>query len=271
MQNEISEIKLQFRKKEEQLKVPYISLTETAVHIKPIVDNLKNGCLLVRRHRYHQTQLILTAAGSCIFMLFDAGGKYMSTRYHDGYSGAPFSFFVHEMFVLILPIDIPFINLNPRSLEITFPGPDLLCKNRFGSYETLGSYSHFVLEERCLLDEYEDNVRRDAESKNKKKGIPHFTFKVMECIIIQQPGDDDVIRNYKKSFEGYALETLIESYNKHARIGIVRGHLQTLYLLALKQEFVERLISSPIYLNDHSVGMKGEIEIVNGEVRVKNQ
>ena len=53
MQNEISEIKLQFRKKEAQLKVPYIALIETAVQIKPIVDKLKNGCLLVRRHQNH--------------------------------------------------------------------------------------------------------------------------------------------------------------------------------------------------------------------------
>ena len=92
----------------------------------------------------------------------------------------------------------------------------------------------------------------------------------MEYINIQRSGDDDVIRNYKKSFEEYTLDALIDAYNKQARLGIVGVHQQALYLIALKQEFVERLISCPIYLKDHILGMKGEIEMVDGEVRIKD-
>jgi len=90
----------------------------------------------------------------------------------------------------------------------------------------------------------------------------------MEYINIQRSGDVEEIRKYKKSFEQNSLEELIETYNKQARLGIVGVHQQALYLIALKQEFVERLINCPIYLKDHILGMKGEIELVDGEVRV---
>lgn len=89
----------------------------------------------------------------------------------------------------------------------------------------------------------------------------------MEYINIKRPGDTEQIRKYKISLEEYTLEALIEDYNKQARLGIVGVHEQALYLIAMKQEFEERLIHSPIYLQDHILGMKGEIEIVDGEVR----
>jgi hypothetical protein len=90
----------------------------------------------------------------------------------------------------------------------------------------------------------------------------------MEYLNIQRPGDAEEIRKYKKSFEEDTLESLIEDYNKQARLGIVGVHQQALYLIALKEEFEERLINCPIYLKDHILGMKGEIEMVDGEVRI---
>jgi hypothetical protein len=180
MQKEIIEVKLQFDKGDEQLKVGYIPLAETAVYVKPIVKGLSTGCLLVRRHNYLQTQFIMTGSESCCLMIFDERGEYVSIRHHDGRSSGPFSSFIPELFVLILPQDSQQTQLKPLYLELAFPAPDLLCKNKFGVYESLDDQcgATYTCIEGCKLDDliFEDaylhqvylaNMRRDAKRKNK--------------------------------------------------------------------------------------------------------
>lgn len=51
------------------------------------------------------------------------------------------------------------------------------------------------------------------------------------------------------------LEELVQAYNKEAKCGIVGVHMQALYLVALKEEFWERLQESPVYLLEHVLGL----------------
>ena len=72
----------------------------------------------------------------------------------------------------------------------------------------------------------------------------------------------------KKSFEEKSLKELVEAYNKEAKSGIVGVRRQALYLVALNQEFKERLKESPVYLLEHVLGLVGPIEIVDGNIRI---
>ena len=80
--------------------------------------------------------------------------------------------------------------------------------------------------------------------------------------------DNNVIADYKKRFEADTLEKLVESYNGQVKCGIVGVHQQALYLIALRQEFRERLKESPIYLLEHVLGLVGPIEVVDGHIRI---
>ena len=90
----------------------------------------------------------------------------------------------------------------------------------------------------------------------------------MEHIYIAREQDKNSIADYKKSFEAKTLEALVVSYNSQVKCGIVGVHQQALYLIALRQEFRERLKESPVYLLEHVLGLVGPIEVVDGTIRI---
>lgn len=90
----------------------------------------------------------------------------------------------------------------------------------------------------------------------------------MEYVYVNRGGDQEIIADYKKSFEEKSLKELVEAYNKEAKSGIVGVRRQALYLVALNQEFKERLKESPVYLLEHVLGLVGPIEIVDGNIRI---
>jgi len=90
----------------------------------------------------------------------------------------------------------------------------------------------------------------------------------MQHIYIAREKDQTTIAEYKKRFETDTLEALVESYNRQVNCGIVGVHQQALYLIALRQEFKERLKESPVYLLQHILGLVGPIEVVDGNIRI---
>lgn len=93
----------------------------------------------------------------------------------------------------------------------------------------------------------------------------------MEYVYHGREDHKTVIENYKKNLEAKTLEELVESYNGQVRCGIVGVHRQALYLMALRQEFKERLKESPVYLLNHILGLAGPIEIGNGHIRIEEK
>ena len=90
----------------------------------------------------------------------------------------------------------------------------------------------------------------------------------MEYIYIKSEHNQAHIDRFKKSLEAMTLEELVQAYNKEAKCGIVGVHMQALYLVALKEEFRERLRESPVYLLEHVLGLVGPSEVVDGHVRL---
>ena len=88
----------------------------------------------------------------------------------------------------------------------------------------------------------------------------------MEHIYIGREKDKSVIAEYKKIFEAKTLEEIVVTYNGQVKCGITGVHRQALYLIALRQEFKERLKESPVYLLKHVLGMVGPIEVVDGNI-----
>jgi hypothetical protein len=90
----------------------------------------------------------------------------------------------------------------------------------------------------------------------------------MEHFYIRREQDEAVILEYKRGFQAETLEELLVSYNNQVKCGIVGVHRQALYLIALRQEFKERLKESPVYLLEHILGLVGPIEVIDGHVRI---
>ena len=90
----------------------------------------------------------------------------------------------------------------------------------------------------------------------------------MEYLYIGRQDDKNIIADYKKLFEAETLEALVESYNSQVKCGIVGVHRQALYLIALRQEFKERLKESPVYLLEYVLGLVGKIEVIDGHIRI---
>ena len=93
----------------------------------------------------------------------------------------------------------------------------------------------------------------------------------MEYIYVGRGNDNHIIADYKKIFEIQTLEALVKSYNSQVKCGITGVHRQALYLIALRQEFKERLKESPVYLLEHVLGLVGLIEVVDGTIRIKGE
>jgi hypothetical protein len=89
----------------------------------------------------------------------------------------------------------------------------------------------------------------------------------VEYIYIGREKDKNIIAEDKKIFEAETLEELVASYNRQVKCGIVGVHRQALYLMALRQEFRERLKESPVYLLEHVLGLVGPIEVVDGNIK----
>ena len=90
----------------------------------------------------------------------------------------------------------------------------------------------------------------------------------MEYIYIGRDDDEKTIADYKRYFKTKTMEELVDAYNKQVRCGIVGVHRQALYLLALRQEFKDRLTESPVYLLEYVLGLVGEIEIFDGHIKI---
>ena len=90
----------------------------------------------------------------------------------------------------------------------------------------------------------------------------------MEYIFVKRQSDQNTIADYKTIFKKESLEEIVEIYNSQVRCGITGVHQQALYLIALKQEFKERMNESPIYLIEYVLGLVGKIEIVNGQIKI---
>jgi hypothetical protein len=90
----------------------------------------------------------------------------------------------------------------------------------------------------------------------------------MEHLYINRTGDNAIIADYKTFLEAKTIDELVASYNKQVKCGVVGVRRQALYLIALKQEFKERLKESPVYLLEHVLGMVGPIEVVEGNIRI---
>ena len=90
----------------------------------------------------------------------------------------------------------------------------------------------------------------------------------MEYIYIKNEHNQGHIDRFKKRMEAMTLEELVQAYNKEAKCGIVGVHMQALYLIALRQEFKERLTESPVYLLEHILGLVGPIEVEDGHVKL---
>lgn len=85
------------------LELGYIPLEKTWVEGKDLLKRFKKGCLLERKHEFLQTQIILNEV-DCLLLLFDEELGFISYK-PVSRSKAPFSLFISEPFIILLPSD----------------------------------------------------------------------------------------------------------------------------------------------------------------------
>lgn len=91
----------------------------------------------------------------------------------------------------------------------------------------------------------------------------------MKYVYIKRISDEKIIEEYAAQFRQSSLEELVEDYNRQQKCGIVGVHRQALYLIAMRQEFLNRLKESPVFLKNYILEMAGPVEIFKGNIRIK--
>jgi len=69
-------------------------------------------------------------------------------------------------------------------------------------------------------------------------------------ILIQRPGDGEIMIEYRDYFRKYSDAELIEECDKQRKLGIVGVHRQALSLVGLRFVMLERKIDCPIIIED---------------------
>ena len=100
------------------LSCNYIQTNKTWVECKSLLQDYPEGILIERKHKYLQTQFILSGAEPCRLVVFNEGGHFVSVKSYENVSKAPFSFFISEPLVLLLPAINSLPNENIKSIEI---------------------------------------------------------------------------------------------------------------------------------------------------------
>ena len=139
MQKENKSIKFHFAEGTKDISISFFDVTETFLKVGKIMEEYPAGYLLYRKHKFLQTQFILNQAKPFIMLVFDEKGNFVSAKSYAGDTSAPFSLFISDPFVFILPAGKISEYQNIRFLEIEGKH-NLLRKNKQGIYEYL--YDH---------------------------------------------------------------------------------------------------------------------------------
>jgi len=103
MQTLVRNIQLNFAEGEKKLTVGNLSLQKNYIHLSETDRFKERGCLLTKEHSSIQTQFDLTGTEDCQLLSFDEQLKFTTVRYYRNHQDAPFSFFITEPYVLVLP------------------------------------------------------------------------------------------------------------------------------------------------------------------------
>ncbi len=118
MQRKIKIIKLHFRDGSKTLAFGFHKIFKTYVDVGEILHHHPAGCLLMRQHKFLQTQLILNGVGSCRLIVFNEQGRFVAIKLHDTVGDAPISMFIPELFILVLPTGSGLLKESISSMEI---------------------------------------------------------------------------------------------------------------------------------------------------------
>jgi len=131
------------------IEAQHIHLKTSWINVAELDQRSGKAFLVVREHKFLQTQFILSSAKSCNLLVFDENGQFVSVRVYVNYTNAPFSILISEPWVLILPLDSHLLDSKIQSMEI----------------KTFEQLDDEIFEESHLLQAYLSNMRRAAENK----------------------------------------------------------------------------------------------------------
>ena len=90
----------------------------------------------------------------------------------------------------------------------------------------------------------------------KQCGLSNQKMFIMECKLIFQEGDLDIVRDYLTDHEDDTKDQLINAYNKEVEKGITGDHQQALQLCGLRILFNAWFDDSPIKLDEESLTLR---------------
>jgi len=185
MPNETKTIKFHLKESEKTFSIPFFDLEETFLEVRKTIGKYPDGCLLFRKHKFLQTQFILNQAKPFIMLVFDEKGKIVSAKSYAGDTSAPFSFFISDPFVFILPAGKISEYQNIRFLEIEGKH-NLLRKNKQGIYEYL--YDHDL------------KNGQDVSNENKRPPDQDRLTAFMKAINGEEPIDKNIWEWWKNRY-----------------------------------------------------------------------
>jgi len=99
----------------------YKKLTTDPIVVKEITQNSSEVFVLEQKNALFQTQYVLNGVNSCWLLVFDNECKFVTAKPYFAKNTAPFSFFIPEPFIVLLPIGAYFQFRDIKSIEINQP------------------------------------------------------------------------------------------------------------------------------------------------------
>ncbi len=103
MQKKFKSIRVHLAKSEQTIRCGYLPHKLTWVDGKTLFSEYPGGVLVERKHKFLQTQFILTGAKRCMLFTFDEDKKFVTMKPNLSGNDAPFSYYISEPYVLLLP------------------------------------------------------------------------------------------------------------------------------------------------------------------------
>ena len=111
-------ITIHYEKSEDVLTLGYAPVSATWVSCQTLFQEFPAGCLIERKHKFLQTQIILDNTPDCLLIVFDVGKEFVTVKPHKNLGDAPMSFLTSDHYVVLLPANTALTTKDIRSIEI---------------------------------------------------------------------------------------------------------------------------------------------------------
>ncbi len=111
-------IEVKFSKNSSVLSLGYYPNINQVIDGRKLFKHFKKGCLIEKKHEFHQTQFDLTNIENCALIIFNKNKEFVTIKPLIKNYKSPISFFISDPYVILLKLNKQLLIDNIFSLNI---------------------------------------------------------------------------------------------------------------------------------------------------------